>query len=77
MPSTDGEKPVYVFKPSWEFGFAALTAAVIFLLQVLAGWDPIAITDWTEWAITVAGGVVRAAAGGALAFITARRTNAD
>lgn len=67
----------YEFKVGPEVAFAALTAVCIFLLQVAAGWDPLAVSDWREWAVTLLGGAVRAAAGGALAFLAAGRQQAE
>ncbi len=59
----------YSFKRLQELAWAVAVAVAVFAVSVLVEFDPDAITDWKSWAISLAGGVVRAAAGAALAFL--------
>lgn len=47
--------------------WAVLTAVAVSILQVLAEFEPAAITDLKTWGIAVGAGAVRAAAVAALA----------
>ena len=60
----------YTFKFWEEVGWFALVAAVIQVITVLSGFQPEAISDWRAWGVALGGGVVRAAAGAALAAAT-------
>ena len=66
----------YDFKLWEEAAWAALVAAAIQLLMVLVGFDPAAVTDWRSWAIALGAGLVRAAAGAAIAVVTAPKGGA-
>ncbi len=65
--------PEYVFKPNPEFFWAVLIAGVISVLQMLVGFDPLAVENWRLWAITLGGAFARAAIGAALAMMTSKR----
>ena len=60
---------MYEFKRLPELAWIAGVAAGIFLLTILAQWDPDAITDWRSWAVGITGGCVRAAAAALLAAV--------
>lgn len=60
----------YQFKIAQEIAWGALAAAGIFVVQTLVGFDPTTIADPHQWVVVLAGGVIRAAAGGVLAVIT-------
>lgn len=65
----------YNFKFFQELGWAAFIAAAIQLLQVLVLFDPSKITDWRTWAVALAAGCVRAAAGAAIAVFGAKKVS--
>jgi|6_EtaG_2_1085325.scaffolds.fasta_scaffold02358_2 hypothetical protein len=58
---------MYDFKRLDELAWAAGVAAVIFAAQVLVEFDPDKIADWQTWAVSIAAGAIRAAAGAVLA----------
>ena len=62
-------KMQYKFNRLAELVWAVVVAVGFFAVTVLVDFDPDAITDWKSWAISLAGGVVRAAGGAALAFL--------
>lgn len=61
---------MYDLKKIEEIAWFALVAAGVFLLELLVRFDPDTVTDWQTWAISLASGMLRAAAGAALARIT-------
>lgn len=63
----------YSFKPFAEAGWAAFIAASLALLQVLVVLRPEEVTDWRMWVVPVAGAILRAAAGAAVAVLGARK----
>ena len=64
----------YNFRLVAELLMAGLVAGCIFVLEILVQFDPTVITDWKEWLDNIGGGLVRAVAGGALAFWAIKRT---
>lgn len=59
----------YRFKPLPELYWGVVIAASTVLLMELVGLNPDAISDWRGWAVALAAGTVRAAAGAALDYI--------
>lgn len=64
----------YDFKLAAELGWAFLVGVVIALAEALVGFHPEQIADWRAWAIILAGALVRAGAGAALAAYAALRS---
>lgn len=60
----------YQFKPWAELAWAALVAAVVYILGALLIFEPAEILDWRSWLMALASGTVRAMAGALLAIIT-------
>ena len=65
--------PEYVFKRVEELAWAGLVAAAIFGLTILVDFDPDKIQDWQTWAIALASGCLRAAAGAVLAALRTQK----
>lgn len=53
----------------WMVGVSAAVAG----LQVLVDFDPAQIADWKFWLVSLGAGMVRAAAGAAIAVLTRPR----
>ena len=51
----------YDFKVIEEIGWAMAVGGGIFIFELLSRFEPETVTDWKTWAVTVAGGGVRAA----------------
>lgn len=66
----------YTFKRA-EFVWLVLVAAAVAGLEVAVRFDPAAISDWRTWAIAAGAGIVRAAAGAALAYLTRPEHDVD
>jgi len=60
---------MYTWKGLAELGWAAAVAAAVFLLITLAEFEPGTVVNWQTWAISLASGCLRAAAGAILAKI--------
>lgn len=60
----------YNYKLLEEALWAGAIAAGLLILQTLVLFDPSAIHDWRQWAITLAGGSVRAIAGAIVSKLT-------
>lgn len=60
----------YRYKKFQELAWFAVVAAVTAAVTVMVSFDPEAITDWRTWAVSLAAGMVRAAAGAVIAAIT-------
>jgi hypothetical protein len=63
---------MYDFKKAEEIGWAMAVGGGIFLFEILSKFDPNVVTNWETWLVAVAGGLVRAIFGAALAY--ARRS---
>lgn len=51
----------YEFKAFQEIGWAVAVGGGIFIFEVLSQFEPEVISDWETWAVSVGGGLVRAA----------------
>lgn len=60
----------YEFKRIEEMAWVIAVAAGTVLVEVLVTFDAAKVDDWKVWAIGVGSGMVRAAAGAALAFLS-------
>jgi hypothetical protein len=60
----------YRFKRFQELAWFAGVSAGVFALEVLVRFDPDTITSWETWAVSLGGGMLRAAAGAVLAAMT-------
>ena len=63
----------YDFHAVEEIAWVAAVAAGTFALEVLIRFDPETMTDWQTWAISLGGGMVRAAVGAVIAYRTRPR----
>lgn len=63
---------MYEFKVQ-EIGWAMAVGGGIFLFEILSKFDPNVVTDWETYAVSIGGGLVRAAfAAGLIAVRTLR-----
>ena len=60
----------YDYKALQELGWAALVSGGVYLLTLLAAFDPAEVaTDWQAYVVAGGAGILRAAAGAALARV--------
>jgi hypothetical protein len=62
----------YSYKPWAEAFWFALVSVVIYLGTALEEFNPDALTEWRTYIIALAGGAVRAFAGGFVAVVITR-----
>jgi len=60
----------YSWQTAKELGWVVLVAAGTVLLQMLVDFDSAKIEDWETWGVGLGSGMIRAAAGAAIAFLT-------
>lgn len=60
----------YQFKPWHELAWFVAVAVITTALQALVEFDPVAVTDYRAWAISLGSASIRAGAGAALAWLT-------
>lgn len=63
----------YEVKFGPELIWAVAVTVVLAVAQVFLTFDPSEITDWRLWAVSLLGGVVRAAAGAVIGYFGAKR----
>jgi hypothetical protein len=51
----------YDFKAVEEIGWAMAVGGGIFIFEILSQFEPETVTDWKTWAVSIGGGLVRAA----------------
>lgn len=52
---------MYEFKRAEEIGWAMAVGGGIFLFEILSKFDADVVTDWETYAVSIGGGLVRAA----------------
>ncbi len=62
----------YELKVGPELFWAVVITVVLAVAQVFLTFEPSEITDWRLWAVSLSGGVVRAAAGAVIGYFGAR-----
>ena len=65
--------PAYDFKVTAEFWWFVLVTIIVSVMQVMVTFDPSKVTDWKTWAVALAAGAVRSAAGAVLSYIGAKK----
>ena len=56
-----------------DFGWFVLVPAITALMQVMIDFDPLKVTDWKLWAVSITGPVVRAVATATIAWFAKNR----